>query len=215
MVALRDTDGDGVTDYDELELYGTDPDTPFSGGDVLSDGERILLGLDPRSREAEGVLLQSPRTFASETPDSYRIERVTTRPSALGTSKRIVIEGVTDPLLFITVYLYPEQRVLTVRADAQGRFSAVFEGMFPPGVYELYVGTTNAAGALVAHGGAVPLMVGTSTVELLHLTSTSTALTDQGIPLRTLLTLIGFGLIMGVGGLLVWAGHRPTLPTTQ
>src|SRR5215203_2686787 len=43
-----DTDGDGVADGDEVNLYGTDPFTWDTDGDGLSDGEELFVaGTDP------------------------------------------------------------------------------------------------------------------------------------------------------------------------
>ena len=42
-----DTDGDGLTDNQELDLYGTDPDLMDTDGDGLHDGEEVALGTDP------------------------------------------------------------------------------------------------------------------------------------------------------------------------
>jgi hypothetical protein len=43
-----DTDGDGVTDREELNVYGTDPDTWDTDGDGLSDGDELYVaGTDP------------------------------------------------------------------------------------------------------------------------------------------------------------------------
>lgn len=39
---LRDSDGDGLTDADELHKYGTDPYNPDTDGDTLTDGEEVL-----------------------------------------------------------------------------------------------------------------------------------------------------------------------------
>ncbi|MGB6895332.1 MAG: flexitail domain-containing putative surface protein [Dehalococcoidia bacterium] len=40
-----DTDGDGLTDCDELDIYGTDPYNPDSDEDGLSDGDEVLVHL--------------------------------------------------------------------------------------------------------------------------------------------------------------------------
>jgi hypothetical protein len=43
-----DTDGDGATDSDEVNVYGTDPDTWDTDGDSLSDGDELFVtGTDP------------------------------------------------------------------------------------------------------------------------------------------------------------------------
>jgi hypothetical protein len=41
-----DTDGDGLTDAEEL-LYGTDPNNPDTDGDGFTDGEEVAAGTDP------------------------------------------------------------------------------------------------------------------------------------------------------------------------
>ncbi|MFA5453107.1 MAG: hypothetical protein WC248_06005, partial [Candidatus Methanomethylophilaceae archaeon] len=49
-----DTDFDGLSDGDEVNLYGTDPLLPDTDGDGLLDGEEILLGKDPLSVDSDG-----------------------------------------------------------------------------------------------------------------------------------------------------------------
>jgi predicted transposase YbfD/YdcC len=42
-----DTDEDGISDYDEIYVYGTDPLSPDTSGDGIYDGAALMLGLDP------------------------------------------------------------------------------------------------------------------------------------------------------------------------
>ena len=50
-----DTDGDGVADSDEVDLYGTDPNTWDTDGDGLSDGEELFVaGTDPLVWDTDG-----------------------------------------------------------------------------------------------------------------------------------------------------------------
>jgi len=48
-----DTDGDGLTDYEEVMIYGTDPLNPDTDGDGYLDGEEVLHGYNPLG---EGLL---------------------------------------------------------------------------------------------------------------------------------------------------------------
>jgi predicted secreted protein len=43
----QDSDNDGISDVDETELYGTDPNNPDSDGDGVPDGEELSTGTDP------------------------------------------------------------------------------------------------------------------------------------------------------------------------
>lgn len=50
-----DTDGDGLTDYDEINVYGTDPLNPDTDGDGLSDGDEVnIYGTDPLNPDTDG-----------------------------------------------------------------------------------------------------------------------------------------------------------------
>ncbi|MCC5941813.1 MAG: hypothetical protein JJU37_09745 [Balneolaceae bacterium] len=51
----RDSDGDGLSDYDEIYIYGTDPLNPDTDGDGLSDYDEIFLfGTDPLIKDTSG-----------------------------------------------------------------------------------------------------------------------------------------------------------------
>jgi len=51
----RDTDGDGLSDYDEIFVYGTDPLNPDTDGDGLSDYDEInVYGTDPLNYDTDG-----------------------------------------------------------------------------------------------------------------------------------------------------------------
>ncbi|MFU8780900.1 MAG: OmpA family protein [Kiritimatiellia bacterium] len=50
-----DTDGDGLTDYEEVRIYGSDPLNPDTDFDGLSDGDEILIyGTDPLNPDTDG-----------------------------------------------------------------------------------------------------------------------------------------------------------------
>src|SRR5262249_42296608 len=40
---LIDSDGDGLTDFGEVHVYGTEPNNPDTDGDGLTDGEEVLV----------------------------------------------------------------------------------------------------------------------------------------------------------------------------
>lgn len=42
-----DLDGDGITNEDEVNIYGTDPNNPDTDGDGIEDGDEINAGTDP------------------------------------------------------------------------------------------------------------------------------------------------------------------------
>jgi uncharacterized membrane protein/type II secretory pathway pseudopilin PulG len=52
-IGEEDTDGDGLTDTQEVEL-GTDPENPDSDGDGLLDGDEVQRGSDPTNPDTDG-----------------------------------------------------------------------------------------------------------------------------------------------------------------
>ena len=52
---LLDSDGDGVNDWDERHLHGTDPLNPDTDGDGLDDGKEVLLfATNPHKPDTDG-----------------------------------------------------------------------------------------------------------------------------------------------------------------
>ena len=48
-----DTDGDGLSDKDEISKYRTNPILRDTDKDFLNDGHEVILGLDPTNRDSD------------------------------------------------------------------------------------------------------------------------------------------------------------------
>ncbi len=67
LVRLRDSDGDGLSDEAELNIFGTDPHNADTDGDGISDGEEVLIwGTDP-GRRLIAPLAQEQFVYAAHT----------------------------------------------------------------------------------------------------------------------------------------------------
>src|SRR5215207_2579205 len=65
---VADTDGDGVADSDEINLYGTDPNIWDTDGDGLFDGEELFAaGTDPVVWDTDGDGLSDGEEVAAGT----------------------------------------------------------------------------------------------------------------------------------------------------
>lgn len=61
----KDTDKDGLTDYDETNIYGTSPYLEDSDGDNISDFDEVRIGSDPLCAEGSDCSL-----FTSDKTDN-------------------------------------------------------------------------------------------------------------------------------------------------
>lgn len=59
-----DSDGDSISDSDEINKYKTDPLNPDTDGDGINDGYEIALGLNPLSPYSNGVDHDMDRVFS-------------------------------------------------------------------------------------------------------------------------------------------------------
>ena len=67
-----DPDGDGISSYDEVHVYHTDPRLVDSDGDGLRDGDEIWSGTDPTVRSVPNWKIVA-RVAGSATNEDYRL----------------------------------------------------------------------------------------------------------------------------------------------
>jgi hypothetical protein len=66
----KDTDSDGITDYNETNVYKTSPYLEDTDGDGINDGEEIRLGKDPLCAEGSTCSLVAGTTSQTATTTS-------------------------------------------------------------------------------------------------------------------------------------------------
>jgi len=153
--ASRDTDNDGVTDFDEINLFNTDPESADSDGDGFNDGVEILGGFDPSNAEAEAVLqFESPKTAGVVREDVLKVTSVTTatlpEERIKNTPAEALISGKALPNSYVTLYIFSTPVIVTVRTEADGSWVYRFDKELEDGEHEVYVGVTDNAGKIVA-----------------------------------------------------------------
>ncbi len=159
-VVSLDSDDDGISDYDEVNLFKTDPSNPDTDGDGVWDGIEITRGFNPLDAdEAALITYESPRdvvalavpevmAIASVKPIISQVQQTTERvpePPILAQ-----ISGTALPNSFVTLYIFSTPTIVTVKTDSDGSFVYTFEKELQDGSHEVYVAITDNTGSIVA-----------------------------------------------------------------
>ncbi|MFT7507297.1 MAG: hypothetical protein ACI92I_000440 [Acidimicrobiales bacterium] len=152
----KDSDKDGITDYDEVEIYGTDPLVADSDGDGFADGAEILSGFNPKDPVAEAVVVfESPEEKGIVRSDILAVHSVETAEPELtvepdGNDVEAFISGKGLPNSYVTLYIFSTPIVLTVKTDRDGSWNYRFDKELENGEHTVYVGMTDNTGRIVA-----------------------------------------------------------------
>ncbi len=162
---FRDQDNDGISDYDEVHLYDTDPFVADSDGDGFVDGAEVLSGFDPKNEEPEAlVAFESPKEAglvredilvvesitAVSVPDVVESPEIEARDRDVPAPIVAEISGKALPNSFVTLYIFSTPVIITVKTDDDGSWSYTFDKELEDGQHEVFVGITDNAGKIVA-----------------------------------------------------------------
>jgi len=150
----KDTDEDGLSDYDEVYIFNTDPENSNTFGSGLSDSEKIKAGINPVT--GEKIEYEDPRTDeTAHVSRSYKVKRVELVDNDAG-EKRLSLEGTAIPNSLITLYVYSTPVIVTVKTDERGEWSYTFDEELETGEHNVYVATVNNSGKLIARSESIP-----------------------------------------------------------
>lgn len=150
-----DTDKDGISDYDELTIYKTNPKDSDSDRDGVLDSVEIMRGFNPNDATTEAVInFASPKELGYVNESVLKVEKVvpvlnhdeaTTSTPAVHSE----IRGFALPNSFVTLYIFSTPTVVTLRTNSDGSFAYVFEKELEDGEHEVYVALTDNTGEIV------------------------------------------------------------------
>jgi hypothetical protein len=95
--ARLDTDDDGISDIDEIDYYGTDPENPDSDGDGINDGEELTFWGNNWSADQDGdglINILDPDSDDDEVSDGIEINQGTSPINQLSTPASEVVFAV-------------------------------------------------------------------------------------------------------------------------
>jgi hypothetical protein len=152
----RDTDKDGISDFDEINVYQTNPDVADSDGDGYIDGAEVARGFNPIDPEPEAIVeYELPtQTIGLARPDVLavaEVKRVSDQDSNQ-TERGVLAEirGTGLPNSYVTLYVFSTPVIVTVKTDADGSFVYRFDKELEDGEHEVFVAFTDNTGSILA-----------------------------------------------------------------
>lgn len=151
---FKDTNGDGISDYESIHLYNIDPEKPAPvavyEGREINAAEKILLGFDPSKTELVKISPEEPKnSIASETP-AYKVNNV-----KLSEEKKVSISGWALPNAFVTLYIYSTPIIVTVQANNDGEWQYMIDKELENGDHTVYAASVDNSGKIVVKSSAV------------------------------------------------------------
>lgn len=212
---FEDSDKDGISNYDEVNIYKTNPLMADTDGDGFFDGAEILGGYDPLSPAKQAVVeYEQPRTDGFVEDDTFAVNtvRVTETAKVAGGAEdasKILFKGVAPANSFATLYVYSMPIIMTVKTDADGNWSYELDKELENGNHEVYVAITDNAGKIFAKSKPLPF-IKTATAVTIDDAALQSTTENPAKSLFDQTYLYGIGiLIVGlIGGALVVSGHR-------
>ena len=219
---LLDSDKDSISDYDEVNVYDTDPFIADTDGDGHIDSAEITLGYNPNDSSAEALMVyESAKEAGTLRDDVLAVESIATVTDDLDIEptkmNKALISGRALPNSFVTLYIYSTPIVVTIKTDESGSWSYLFDKELENGTHEVYVGMTDNAGKIVAKSNPFTF---TKTAEAFAPTTeeapvsvtaaTAPSFADtRGLLLVASLSVVALGLVLIILGLYVT--HRRSL----
>ncbi len=151
-----DRDGDGISDFDEANLYQTDADKSDTDNDGVTDGIEVMRGFDPLDPSSEVIVAyEMPQDTIGLVEDSLlKIDAVSpvvkTNDPTIAPTVQAEIRGKGLPNSFVTLYIFSTPTIVTVRTGEDGSFVYTFEKELEDGEHEVYVAVTDNTGAIMA-----------------------------------------------------------------
>lgn len=188
---FQDSDGDDIPDYDEVNVYHTDPRQKDTNGDGIFDGQHLLLGTDPlfvalksatsttltratttlvKPVLSNSIVYEDPQ-FSGEVKSA--LLAVTTikavprnTPNQGTTSIELALSGSALPNSFVTLFIFSDPIVVTVKADDSGAWTYTLDKELPDGTHQVMSTITDGGGHILAKSEPLPFVKEASAVSI-------------------------------------------------
>lgn len=140
LADMKDSDKDGLIDFDEMHIYMTDPKIADSDKDGINDTEEIL----------SYTQVQDARTNKSLISSELTLTKLTSKPNQQNSDiESITFSGTSFPHSIVTLLIYSDPLIKTVQADENGDWQYTLSDKLPDGEHTLYVALSDTQGNIL------------------------------------------------------------------
>ncbi|MDO8566452.1 MAG: Ig-like domain-containing protein [Candidatus Moranbacteria bacterium] len=225
----RDTDGDGISDKEEIRL-GLNPKSADTDKDGFIDGDEIKNGFDPlkfsSGDKSDKIVFESPKELVTstgggepikekESDKRFRVDMIELVEAGSDGKKATRFSGKALPNMFITLYIYSDPIIVTVKTDEDGNWTYDLDKELPDGDHEIYVAVTDNVGKISAQSEAIPFVKTAQAVAIKPAAAASAEALQNASPLersRTEFIIIAIIIAMSFLGIaLVVIGRKSSI----
>lgn len=152
----KDSDKDGISDFDEVNIYNTNPFHPDSDGDSFLDGAEVAQNFNPLKSISEvNFTTEDPERVAVRDIFNLKINQITPVThinNEVGLSQtflRFEGEGLSNSFLTLTTKNSLQTFTSFVKTDASGNFSFILTKDLVSGEYKSYLSLTENSGRII------------------------------------------------------------------
>lgn len=142
-----DTDGDGISDYDEVYVYKTDPKKAKTVAGEKTDGQKILEGINPMSTNGDVIAYADPKTSGELVENTFSITDISLSKEG---KEKINLSGTALPNSIVTLFIYSTPVIVSVKSNGLGEWKYSLDKELENGEHNVYVATVDTAGKILA-----------------------------------------------------------------
>ncbi len=150
----RDSDHDGLSDFDEVTLYETNPLMTDSDSDGVTDAVEVIKGFDPLNsdiRSAATVMQNIDEVVYDDVVSISSVEPLVIKGlEATNESVFALVQGQSLPNAFVTVISYTSSTLGIIKTNSTGKFAYTLEKELNDGDYEMVAVLSDNFGSIVA-----------------------------------------------------------------
>ncbi len=169
---FTDSDEDGISDYDEVNIFHTDPLRTDTDDDHVPDGVEIFAHTNPRgsatlgasdSAVGERVDFENPLIAGAERTNLLSVENVSVAEVGLNTegtstAKKLFFSGKAIPNGYVTIYIFSTPIIVTVKADESGVWTYTLDRELSDGSHQAISAVTDEGGRILAKSTPLPFV---------------------------------------------------------